>query len=261
MSEKSKLSQAIDLIQSASQEEDLEKRIAIAREAIELSEDCVEAWLFLAQQTGNYEEAKNYLEKGVEAGDRLFAEKKETWKGQFWNHTQTHAYLFARSGLAQVLWELEEYDKSVDVLKESLVLDSIDQQGLRFVLLKALIDLDRMEEVMQLIEDFEDDESTIMLYAKVLASFMLFGDSPSSRSAFIQAKNRNPYVLDYLLRLRMMPKNFPKQFVPGTESEAIRYAAVFMDSWDNTEGAIPYLRAQKKIRQHRESQQPIRKKR
>ncbi len=260
MTEKSKLSQAIYLVQSASQEEDHERRIAIAKEAIALSEDCVEAWLFLAQQTDNDEEARNYLEKGVEAGDRLFGDKKETWKGQFWNHKQTHAYLHVRSSLAQVLWELEEYEKSVDILKESLVLNQIDQQGLRFVLLKALLDLERMEEVLQLIEDFEDEGSTIMLYAKVLASYVLFGDSPSSRSAFIQAKNRNPYVLDYLLKFRIMPRNFPKHFVPGTESEAIRYVAVFMESWENTEGAILYLRAQKKIRQHRESHQPIRKK-
>ena len=54
MTEKSKLSQAIDLVQSASQEDDSEKRIAIAKEAIELSEDCIEAWLLLAQHTDNY---------------------------------------------------------------------------------------------------------------------------------------------------------------------------------------------------------------
>ena len=106
MTEKSKLSQAIYLVQSASQEEDHERRIAIAKEAIALSEDCVEAWLFLAQQTDNDEEARNYLEKGVEAGDRLFGDKKETWKGQFWNHKQTHAYLHVRSSLAQVLRSL-----------------------------------------------------------------------------------------------------------------------------------------------------------
>ncbi len=39
----------------------------------------------------------------------------------------------------------------------------------------------------------------------------------------------------------------------GQESEAIRYCAAFGDAWESAEGAINYLRAQKKIRQGEEA--------
>ncbi len=250
----SKLSQAIDMLQTATGERTQEERVEIARQALAISPECIEAWLLLASDdSGELEDTRNYLQEAVEAGDRLFADKKQEWTGKFWQISRTRSYMQARSALGQVLWELEQYEEAIAVLQETLRLNPGDHQGIRHILLKALLDTSRYEEAANLLNSYEQEQTTLMLYGKLLTTFMLQGDSLMARSAFLAARKQNPFVLDYLLHLRTMPQKLPKQSDAGQESEAIRFSAAFGDTWESAEGAIDYLRAQKKLRQDKES--------
>ncbi|MHB1628411.1 MAG: hypothetical protein ACYCVB_08550 [Bacilli bacterium] len=251
---RSKLSQAVAVLQTATGEHTQEERVAIARKALEVSPECVEAWLLLAGNDAEHlDDARNYLQEAVNAGDRLFAGKREEWMGKFWEISRTRPYMQARSALGQVLWELKRYDEAVDVLEETLRLNRGDQQGIRHILLKALLDTSRYEDAAALTDAYEQEQSTLMLYGKLLTAFMIQGDSLMARSAFLAARRHNPFVLDYLLHLRTMPQKLPKQSDTGQESEAIRYCAAFGDAWESAEGALSYLRAQKKLRQDKEA--------
>ena len=251
---RSKLSQAIDVLQTTTGEHTQEERVAIAQRALAISAECVEAWLLLARDDSEgYEDTRKYLQEAVNAGDRLFADKKQEWAGKFWQVPQTRPYMQARSSLGQVLWELEQYDEAIAVLQETLQLNPGDHQGIRYILLKALLDTSRYEDAASMVDIYDQEQTVLMLYGKLLTAYMLQGDSLMARSAFLAARKYNPFVLDYLLHLRMMPQKLPKQSETGQESEAIRYCAAFGDTWDNAEGAIDYLRAQKKLRQDKEA--------
>lgn len=249
-----KVSRALDVLQRASTEPDREQRIHLAKQALGISKECIEAWLLLAHESvADVEQAKTYLEEAVAAGDRLFASRRETWRGKFWSVPQTRSYMQARTGLGQILWDTGERERAVDVLSETLDLNVTDHQGVRYVLLKALFELGRYEDALVIVEKYPDEQSTPMLYAKLLTAYTVHGDSLLARSAFIAARKHNPYVLDYLTGLRQLPQKLPRQAKPGDESEAIRYVAVFGDVWEQAPGAIAFARAQKKLRTDKEA--------
>lgn len=243
------VSRALEALQAAASEPDQEKRRQIGKQALAISRECVEAWLLLAHEAlGDAQETKRCLEEAVAAGDRLFASRRSTWQGKFWSVPQTRPYMQARTGLGQVLWDTGEREQAVAILKETLVLNPTDHQGVRYVLLKALFELGQYAEASAIVEQYEAEKTTPMLYAKLLATFAVHGDSLLARSAFIAARKQNPYVLDYLLGLRVLPQKLPRQAKQGEESEAIRYAAVFGDVWEAADGVLAFARAQKKLR-------------
>nr|NNM89494.1 hypothetical protein [Bacilli bacterium] len=248
-----KVSQAIDVLNKATQEPDQAKRIAIAQEAVSISNDCIEAWLFLANEAAtDFEQAAKYLTEAVAAGDRFFADKKEEWTGRFWQVAQTRPYMQARAGLGQVLWEIGEHDQALAILEETQRLNPVDHQGIRFILLRAYLERKDYERGQKLASQYEAEQSTPMLYTRLLYTFALDGDSLPARSLFVAARKINPFVLDYLLGLRVLPQKLPKQAEPGQESEAVRYAVVYGDAFTEVEGCIDFLRAQKKIRVQKE---------
>ncbi|KUO97085.1 hypothetical protein ATW55_12275 [Ferroacidibacillus organovorans] len=250
-----RLSKAIDKLQEIPAQSDRAGRIAVAHAALELSRECVEAWLVLAQEAGDDpEKVRSYLEEALQAGDRLFEEKRESWLGRFGQLPQTRAYMQARAALAQVLWDMGDHDRAISTLFESLELNEKDPLSMRYLLLKALQDKQDFEALDRLLKMYESDTSTTFSYARLLCAFALYGDSLPARSAFLQAKKVNPHVLDFLLGLRVMPNKLPKTLNPGDESEAIRYTAAFGDAWLDTDNAIEYLRAQKKKRTEKEAQ-------
>jgi len=248
------VTRALDVLQGATVEPDQEKRIQIGKQALALSRECVEAWLLLAREAvGDTAETKRCLEEAVAAGDRLFATRKETWRGKFWSVPQTRPYMQARTALGQVMWDTGEREEAIQVLEDTLALNPTDHQGVRYVLLKALLELDRYEQALELVSGYAEEQSTPMLYARLLTGYAVHGDSLIARSAFIAARKYNPYVLDYLLGLRVLPQKLPRAMKPGEESEAIRYAAVFGDVWERVSGVVDFLRSQKKLRTDKES--------
>lgn len=250
------VTRALEVLHAASIEPDRERRIAIAKDALKISKECIEAWLLLANEAiGDVEKTKEYLSEAVAAGDRLFASRRETWRGKFWSVPQTRPYMQARMGLGQLLWDSGEREPAVEVLTETLALNQTDHQGVRFVLLKALFELGRYAQAQDVVDKYPEELSTPMLYAKLLTAFMIHGDSLLARSAFIAAKKQNPHVLDYVTGLRQLPQKLPRQAKAGDESEAIRYVAVYGDAWESAPGAIAFVRAQKKLRADKEARQ------
>ncbi len=250
-----KVGAAIDVFRRAATEEDRDRRIAIIREALEVSQDCVEAWLALAQEFGDsLEQVRDYLQEAVKAGERLFANHLDEWKGKFWNVAQTRPYMQARMGLGQVLWELGERSAAVGLLKGTIELNPMDHQNVRYVLLKAYADLKQYDDALQLIEQYSEEQSTVMAYGKLLAAFAVYGDSLMARSAFLAARKQNAHVMDYILGLRQMPQKLPKTAQAGDEAEAIRYVAVFYDDFEEVDGIDDFLRAQKKRRGKKEQE-------
>ena len=61
----------------------------------------------------------------------------------------------ARLGLAQCLWESGQRAQAVDHYAEMLRLNPNDNQGVRYLLLGALVDLDRDEEAQRLLQRYE----------------------------------------------------------------------------------------------------------
>lgn len=108
------------------------RRVELARKAPEISQDCADAYVLLAEETArNLEEARDLYEQGVKAGERaLGPETFEEDVGHFWEILETRPYMRARLGLAQCLWALGERQQAIEHYTEMLRLNPNDNQGI-----------------------------------------------------------------------------------------------------------------------------------
>ena len=104
------------------------RRVTLAHEALEISPDCADAYLLLAEEaTSSLEEARELLEQGVAAGERaLGPEPFEGDVGYFWGLIETRPYMRARAALAETLWALGGREEAVAHQRELLRLNPND---------------------------------------------------------------------------------------------------------------------------------------
>lgn len=216
--------------------------VRLARKALEVSPDCADAYVLLAEETArNPTEAKELYQQGVEAGERaLGAECFENDAGHFWGLLETRPYMRARMGLAGALWELDEHDAAIQHAWDLLRLNPGDNQGIRYILLEWLLAREDVS-VEKLLKQYEDDGSAAWLYGRSLHLFRKRGATKASNAALRTALKENPYVPPYLLGARKLPKQLPEFVGWGDDNEAVAYAATSIGSWRRTPGALDWL--------------------
>jgi tetratricopeptide (TPR) repeat protein len=219
-------------------------KVKLARRALALSEDCGDACIILAEATSSPEEARDWYQRGVDAGARaLGPERLAALAGEFWGHLETRPYMRARLGLAQILRELGQEDVALDHYRELLRLNPNDNQGVRYLLLPTLLEQGRDEEADRLIAEYEGDIQAMWPYAKALRTFRVHGDGDRARAALRTAVASNPLVARYLLAPEAIPPYAPPHFALGSTEEGAYVAEGLHAAFDTTLGALAWLRA------------------
>ena len=239
------LYEAQDIIYRAWETAGRRQRVILAREALEISPDCADAYVLLAEESAaSLDEATALYRKGLEAGQRVLGKSAFTEDvGYFWVILEARPYMRAREGLAQCLWDKGQRDEAILHYEEMLRLNPDDNQGVRYVFMSCLLELDRYDELWDLLNDYTDDD-TYWLYTKALMSFRREGNCDVSVAALAEAGEANPHVPSYLLGTKKIPKQLPEYVGIGNESEALVYAAANIKKWKKTPGALDWLVAQ-----------------
>jgi len=197
------------------------QRVNLAREALAISADCADAYVLLAEEEGKTpDQALELYRQGMEAGERAIGPQAfEELKGAFWGCLETRPYMRAREGFATCLWAIGRRAEAVAHLQEMLELNPNDNQGLRCLLAVWLLELRRLDELGALLQQFEDDGSMEMVWAKAVRTFLAQGRGAAARQAFRAAVERNRHVVALLLAER--PPQRPRGYVTmGGEDEA-----------------------------------------
>jgi tetratricopeptide (TPR) repeat protein len=238
------LQAAQDLMYDAWQERDPAKRIEMAQEALRISPDCADAYVLLAVEAiETAEEAIPVLREGVAAGERaLGADFFEENAGYFWGLIETRPYMRARFSLAQALWDVGERHEAIEHAFELLRLNPGDNQGVRHVLMTWLLETGLDEQAKQVIDSYPDDDFAMTRYARALLEFRGKGDNRQARKHLNSALAANPYVPDYLLGRERMPDILPAYMGIGDETEAIACTQLQRAAWEQTPGALDWLR-------------------
>ncbi len=238
--------QAQKLMYEAWDEQNPAKRINLAHQAIAVSPNCADAYVLLAEEEADtLGRALDFYQKGVKAGEQalgkaFFAENE----GYFWGILETRPYMRARAGLANILWDLKKKDEALTHYREMLCLNPGDNQGIRYSLLILLLQLNRKDEVDDLLDEYKDEWSSEWIYTQVLRIFQIEGDSLAARETLAEAREQNPHVPDYLTGLTRLPNRLPEMISPGRESEAISYTSGHLNFWRKTQGAVAWLKEQ-----------------
>jgi tetratricopeptide (TPR) repeat protein len=238
------LEEAQDLVYQAWDEPTRRARKRLARQALQLSADCADAYVILAHDnTETLAEQRIYYEAGMKAGERAIGDRmfKED-AGYFWGILETRPYMRARSGLAQTLWDLGERQEAIDHYWDMLRLNEHDNQGIRYILAVCLLDDERDEELEKLLALHADDGMAMLIYARALLAFRQEGASPSATRYLQQAIKNNPHVPAYILGYKRIPKELPPTIGWGDETEAAYVASEVKHIWQREEGALSWLR-------------------
>lgn len=241
---RTELERAQDIMYDAWGASTRKKRIDLAKRALEVSADCADAYVLLAQETAKtLQERAELYAQGVRAGERALGEEFfEEAAGEFWGLIETRPYMRARRGLAMVLWGLAERDAAIEHAREMLRLNPNDNQGMRDVLLDWLLTEGRDEEAGAILRGYENDASATWLYGRALHEFRAQGRSARADQLLREALEENPRVPAYLLGEKQLPEYLPELIEWGGESEAMEYAGACEGLWYYTPGALEWLK-------------------
>jgi tetratricopeptide (TPR) repeat protein len=239
------------------------RQIKLARKALAISRDCADAWIVLGEAAADIESARVLYQHGLEAGTRAigvgaFAELK----GDFWERLETRPYMRARLLLAETLEDLGQGDAACEHYQQMLELNPNDNQGVRYLLLAALLEAGKDEETGELLARYPEDIQAIWPYARTLWRLRTDGDTPRTKEALDEAIRANPHVVKYLLKPESLPEHRPPDFVPGSKDEAAYVADELIDAFESTAGALAWLRLRAGgVRGRAATRSPVQKKR
>ena len=220
------------------------RRLALARRALERSPDCADAYVLLAEATGDPGEARALYEQGVRAGERALGPVAfRDDAGHFWGILETRPYMRARHGLAAVLWHLGEREAAIGHLRDLLRLNPGDNQGLRYTLATWLLATGDDAALEDLLGQYPEEGSATWAYARTLAAFRRHGPGDQADAALREALATNPFVPAYLLGRKKLPRQLPAYVGFGDENEAVTYVAEAVEGWLATPRAVAWLAA------------------
>jgi tetratricopeptide (TPR) repeat protein len=148
----------------------------------------------------------------------------------------------ARLAAAQTLETMGRAQEAIDHYRELLRLNPNDNQGVRYVLLPTLLEQRRDQEVGSLLDEYEGDIQALWAYGRSLWLFRTEGDSARARAALQEATQINRHVVGYLLGPDSIPWRAP-HFALGSKEEAAYAADELLDAFEQTSGALTWLRA------------------
>lgn len=215
---------------------------ALARQALAISPDCVDAYSILAETDAkSAEEACDYYRQGVDVGRRSLGEAFFVeHAGHFWGMIETRPYMRACQGLADCLWAMGREQDSIAHSEALLDLNPSDNQGIRDVLLSRYLALGNDAGAERLFRQYKDEWSAAFLWSRVLFDLRQ-GDQVAAKADLKTAIKCNRHVANFFTGKRKLPAELPATYSPGNQDEAVLYMANFAEAWLASSDAMEWL--------------------
>lgn len=245
-SESSAVQEAQFIMYDAWDNPDVKTRIRLAKKALKVSLDCADAYVLLAEEEARtVQKSRALFQQGVEAGRRALGEEffqDEENIGHFWGIIETRPYMRALAGLANSLWQMGNKEQAELHYREMLRLNPGDNQGIRFVLLELLLDMNHLEKIHALMDEYLDIDNMDWAYTALLMELWENGDSVRAHSLLERAIDTNEYVPAYLLGSKLIPDMRSPYITLGGEDEAANYALRHLRFWKKKKTALKFLK-------------------
>ncbi len=234
-------SRSQDLVYEA-YEQPVAKGKRLVKQALELDPNNADAYNYLASLERDVDKAIKLYEKAITVGEKTLGKKffKQN-KGYFWGVFETRPYMRAKAGLADCFYAKREIDKAIEIYEEMLELNPGDNQGIRYLLSTLLLGKKDLTKFELFIGKNEDEDCAVWNYNNALYRFKKSGQTAKSEKILAHAYKSNPFVIDYLLGIKKMPKELPQYIGIGDEDEAVSYVNGAWPIWQETTGALEWL--------------------
>ena len=245
---------AQELVETAFDIGDPKQQIEIAKKALKIDPDNVDALVIIAEhKSRNVFDAIAGYREAVRAGERGFGEEYfEKNTGHFYAIHETRSYMRALEELAGILRGValqngnhaafkDTNNEALEIYQKMLRLNPGDNQGIRHKLLYFLLELDKDTEAEKLYSDYSDDFSAWWKYGRAILDFRKYGDTAASRKSLAAAVTYNKYLPLYLLGAKRFPLAPPGHYGIGDENEAVYYMNSSFAVWQQTSKLIDWV--------------------
>lgn len=193
----------------------------LAKHALEIDPDCVDALVLLANlYTRTLRDAIDTLQLAVAAGERSLGKAFiNEYRGYFWLQIETRPYMRALQSLAGAFFCAKRNLDAVKVYERMLKLNPKDNQGARYPLIGLYIEMENLIRAADLLKNYEDDRSAMFEWARVLERF-LDGNLDGASRILKAARKANRFVELFLTCKHPWPDGLSNIYSSGSEEEA-----------------------------------------
>ena len=214
----------------------------LIKQALELDPDNADAYNYLASVENDVDKALALYRQAVEAGERALGEEfMQENKGHFWGLFETRPYMRAKSGVAGCLYAKNRVNATIEVYREMIELNPSDNQGVRYLLATILLSKKDLSDYESFVKKYEGEDSALWHYNNALYHFKKMGKSAKSDGELMKAYKFNPYVMEFMLGLKELPEEMPQFIGRGDENEAVAYIFDAIHTWGKTDGALNWM--------------------
>lgn len=236
---------AQQIVDKAWKEKNYNSKLKYAKEALNIYEDCSDAYIILSKDSSlNNVEKKEILEKAVQAAQNVLkiTELKST-DSRIFKLPIAETFFGAKYTLALHLWDMNEREEAIKNLNDVLTYNKQDNLLSRGILTSWLIIEGKLKEAEEILSRCEHDFLIDTNYNRAALLFKT-GRNREAESALRRAYKRNPFVVDYLLKSKAI-KSIKTAVRPGSQEEAMKYAKLGLAVWNDSE-MIKWLKSMKK---------------
>jgi len=238
------LQQDLDVAQEfmfdAWETDDLEVVLKLIRKAIKKSPLCADAYTFYCDISEERPELKvSYLETALYAASLSLGEDFQEFAGRFWGVVETRPYMRAKVALADTLWESGNYYPAMAHCREMLELNPNDNQGIRYLLTGYYLELEMVDELTSILDDYSGDMCPYLQYTRALLAYRQ--SSPDADDIAKAAIDSNNHIPGLLSECRTRPKSNSGYITLGELDEAIDYVNHNIKPWIRTPNAIKWI--------------------
>lgn len=227
---------------SQARSEDGKKRLALAKEALEIFPDCAEAHTLIAEETAERPARMKHYRKAIAAAEKMLGTDWERrYRGSFWLSSETRPLMHAMAMLAiDLQWE-DQIDEALEIYRKLMEWNPADHQGVHYQFAACLLEANKGDELERLLAKHEDEASAVLSYTKALHLFRKYGESEKTNQYLIKAFQVNNHVPIYLAEVLPLPETAPSTIGFGDEREAEAYVMDCGYLWADIKGAEKWM--------------------
>lgn len=237
------LKKANELCNIAWKERNFNKRIKLAKNALLISNECSEAYIILSYDNSiSNNEKKEYALKAIRFSENIIGvENIYKYKAEFLKKDFTRTYYSSKYRLGNLLWENGEGHEAIDIFIDLINIYPEDSTLIRLTLMSWMIIKERFKELEELFEKYKEDFLAGTKYSKALYYFIIGEEDKALRNLRI-ANSKNPYIIEYLLKMRKVNMKEMEFNKLGSEGEAINYLRFGEEAWNSFENSKKWLK-------------------
>ena len=234
------------IINYAWKQKNYKNKAKYAKEALEIYEDCADAYIILSRDSSiNNLQKKTLLENAVNAAQNLLKiDNFETAEPELFKLRIAEPLFGAKYNLAIHLWKMGEKEDAIETAFDILKYNEQDNLMVRSILVNWLLSEQKYAQLKYLLEKYEKDNSAAINYGRAALLYKT-NEIKAAENALRRAYKRNPFVIAYIIKRKNVPSTLPHMFRFGSEEEAIKFASLGLEAWNDT-NMIQWIKEKKK---------------